>query len=185
MIKDKIMPSSLNNTSNASDKMELGNRNLNVIQIAKERNVMAFVNEFASDEDIEKYDLNGIWDQYHPLRKGKYYLGQRPWFTIDRDQNIFFMVLGSGREEQCNRKKILLWIDGYQVVVEIELAKGSSPNTNDQPFKRIWGLIGVHPQEGVSKTQKEIINILKEALIVYGYFGVHHQVSNTIVKFNF
>ena len=54
---------------------------------------MSFVNDFASDEDIAKYDLNGIWDKYNPLSKGEYYLRQRPWFTVDRDRNIFFMML--------------------------------------------------------------------------------------------
>ena len=66
---------------------------------------MAFVNEFASDEDIEKYNLYEIWDKYHPLRRGKYYLGQRPWFTIDRGRNIFFMLIGGGGREDPARTK--------------------------------------------------------------------------------
>lgn len=146
---------------------------------------MPFVNEFASDEDIKKYDLYGIWDKYHPLRKGKYYLGQRPWFTIDRDKNIFFMVLGSGREEHCNRKKVLLWINGCSVVAEIDLVDGSSLNLNDVPFKRVWDLVGLHPQVDSNISEKEIIGILKEALIAYGYYGIHKQVSNTVVEFHF
>jgi hypothetical protein len=160
-------------------------RNIETVQLKQVRNIMAFVNEFASDEDIEKYELYGVWDKYHPLSKGKYYLGQRPWFTIDRNRNVFFMVLGGGREEHCNRKKVLLWIDGFHVVAEIDLAKGSSPNINDVPFRIIWDLVGVHPQLDINKTKKEIIGILKEALTVYGRFGVHHQVPNTIVEFNF
>lgn len=146
---------------------------------------MAFVNEFASEEDIKKYDLYGIWDKYHPLRKGKYYLGQRPWFTVDREKNIYFMVLGGGREENCNRKKVLLWINGYNVVAEIDLADGSSPNFTDVPFKVVWDLVGLHPQIDINMPERQIVEILKEALTVYGHFGVHMQIPNTIVEFNF
>jgi hypothetical protein len=34
-----------------------------------ERNAMDFVNEYATDEDFEKYDLKGIWDKYHLCKK--------------------------------------------------------------------------------------------------------------------
>ena len=39
---------------------------------------MAFVNEYASEEDIEKYGLKEIWDRYHPFRKGRYFGGNTP-----------------------------------------------------------------------------------------------------------
>jgi hypothetical protein len=32
---------------------------------------MAFVNEFASEEDIAKYDLIGLMDEYLPRHRGK------------------------------------------------------------------------------------------------------------------
>ncbi|MEW8030128.1 MAG: hypothetical protein AB2806_20630 [Candidatus Thiodiazotropha sp.] len=173
------------NISNASDRMKIENRNINVIPLEKERNVMAFVNEFASDEDIEKYDLNGIWDQYHPLRKGRYYCGQAPMYTIDRERNIFFMVLGGGGEEHTNRLEVLLWINAKHVVVEIDLAIGSSPNINDVPFKQIWELVAVHPENSLNKSKEELVEILKEALIVHGFDGANRQVPNTIVEFKF
>lgn len=129
--------------------------------------------------------MNGIWDKYNPLSKGEYYLGQRPWFTVDRDRNIFFMMLGSDREEHCNRHKVLLWIEGYHVVAEIDLANGSSADLNNVPFKIVWDLVGVHLQIGTDISEKQIIELLKEALTVYGYLGIHKQVPNAIVKFMF
>jgi hypothetical protein len=33
-------------------------RNIETVQLKQVRNIMAFVNEFASDEDIIKYNLN-------------------------------------------------------------------------------------------------------------------------------
>ena len=103
----------------------------------------------------------------------------------DRKRNIFFMTIEQGREEHSNRTTALLWIDGQRVVVEIDLAKGSSSNINDVPFRRVWELVGVHPQQGFRETHERIIELLKEALTIYGFFGVHKQVPNTIVEFNF
>ena len=53
---------------------------------------MGFVNEYVSDEDIEKYDLRGIWDKYYPLRKGRYFGGNRPHWTVDKNINTFITV---------------------------------------------------------------------------------------------
>ncbi|MCG7867204.1 MAG: hypothetical protein N0E59_00560 [Candidatus Thiodiazotropha taylori] len=160
--------------------------NRDIKRLIKERKIMAFVNEYATDEDIEKYDLNGIWDQYHPLRKGKYYLGQRPWLTIDRGRNIYFMIVGGGGREDPEITRVLLWIDGYHVIIEIGLVSGLNPEGFEaNPYRITWNLLGVYPQKNVGKSQKEIITLLKEALTVYGCFGVHMQVPNTIVEFNF
>ena len=68
----------------------LPERNRNIKRQIQARKDMAFVNEYATDEDIEKYDLYGIWDKFHPLRKGKYYIGQRASFCIDRNKDVFF-----------------------------------------------------------------------------------------------
>jgi hypothetical protein len=154
-------------------------------EINKERSKMPFVNEFASDEDIRKYNLNEIWDMYHPLWKGDYYTGRQPDFTIDRQRNIFFMAIGGGGEEHQNRKKWLLWLDGQHIVIEVDLAEGSSPNISDVPFKRVWGLVGIYPQTRARVSRKEIVVILKEALTTYGLLGVYRQVPNTIVEFTF
>ena len=176
----------LSNTGDGDSLCDLPpgiNQNTNhQIQARKD---MAFVNEYATDEDIEKYDLNRIWDQYHPARKGKYYLGQRPWFTIDREKNILVMMVGGGGREDAGRVKILLLIKGCHVVVELESANGSSLSFKDNPFKIVWDLISVHSQQDLNVPQKEVLKILKEALSVYGYFGVHEQIPNTIVEFNF
>ena len=118
------MSTLINKTVNASDGMDLSNRNLKMVQIDKERKIMAFVNEYASDEDFEKYDLNGIWDKYHPARKGKYYLGQRPGFTIDRERNIFFIRVRQGRFDESNRTTALLWINGRHILVDLEKIDG-------------------------------------------------------------
>ena len=146
---------------------------------------MAFVNEYASDEDIEKYDLNGIWDKYHPLRKGRYYLGNRPDWTIDRDQNVFLMAIEQGRQEHGNRTTFLLWWDGAHIVANLDLIKGSSGNFDEVPFRIVWALVSMKEPEGFTGRREETVSVLKEALTIYGYWGAQKQIPNTVVEFDF
>ncbi len=144
---------------------------------------MSFVNEFASEEDIEKYDLNSLMDEYRPMYKGNQFELSPPMFTIDRERNIFFMTYRQGREEFGNRTYALLWINGNEVIVEIDLAHGCSKSIKNKPFKLIWELAGFRPQGTIDKPHKDIINILKEALTVYGVDGANIQVPTTLVEF--
>ncbi|MGD8913895.1 MAG: hypothetical protein PVI97_05450 [Candidatus Thiodiazotropha sp.] len=144
---------------------------------------MAFINEYATDEDIKKYDLNGIWDQYHPARKGKYYLGQRPSFTIDRQRNFFFKILRSGRFDESNRKTALLWVNGRHIVIELDYIDVlNSKGLKSDPYRIRWELAGYHPQPGGQESKKQIMAILNEALNVYGYSGARKQLPNTVVE---
>jgi hypothetical protein len=153
------------------------------IQVRKD---MAFVNEYATDEDIEKYDLNGIWDKYHPARKGKYYVGQRPGFTIDRERNIFFIRVRQGRFDESNRTTALLWINGRHIIVELDIVGGLNlKGIKSDPYRMKWELTGYHPQLGGSESKGQIMSILNEALIAYGYSGVRKQLPNTIVEFSY
>ena len=146
---------------------------------------MGFVNEFASNDDIEKFNLVGLLDKYRPTSKGRQFELSPPAFTIDRKRNIFFIPYDQGREEVGNRIYALLWIDGQPNAVEIDLVKGSSGNIKDVPFKLVWKLVGLYVQKNVSESRETIIEILKEALRAYGYRGVYMQVPNTIVEFKF
>lgn len=158
------------------------NRNVNhQIRVSKD---MAFVNEYATDEDIEKYDLNGIWDQYHSAWKGEYYLGHKPKFTIDRERNMFFMIIRHGRFDDSNRATALLWINGRHVIVELDAVDCLNPKgIKSDPYRMRWELVGYHPQLGGQESKDQVMSILNEALIAYGYSGVRKQLPNTIVEF--
>jgi hypothetical protein len=148
---------------------------------------MAFINEFVPAEDIEKYDLNGIWDKYHPASKGKYYLGFPPAWTIDRDRNVFLLSipeLARDREE-ASVHQYLLWWHGAHVTFEITSLPGSSAMLSDSPFKKIWKLVSLYLPEGFDVPREEVIGVLKEALTAYGYRGIHRQIPNTIIEFKF
>jgi len=146
---------------------------------------MAFVNEYASDEDIEKYGLREIWDKYHPLRKGRYFGGNRPDWTIDREQNIFLMQVGQGRGEAGNKVKFLLWANGQHIVAWLEVVGGESDDLNNGPFKRVWDLSKLEVPMDCSISESLIINMLKSAVETYGYLGICRQVPNTTISFIF
>ena len=146
---------------------------------------MGFVNEYVPDEDIEKYDLHGIWDKYYPFRKGRYFGGNKPHWTIDREKNTYLMSIGIGRGEHGNRRKFLLWMDGQHVVVEVDLLKGSSGDLDASPFVLIWALARIAPPDGHDVIEEQIIRSFKDALTTYGYWGVTDQRPNTVVKFKF
>ena len=95
---------------------------------------MAYVNEYASDEDIEKYKLNEVWDRYHPHEKDDRFWGRKPELTIDRDRDVFLMVASSGTVSGGTQFKFLLSIGGEEVFVYLNLVEGSSPKFYGQAF---------------------------------------------------
>jgi hypothetical protein len=138
-----------------------------------------------SDEDIRQYELNEIWDQYHPLRKGRYYFGSRPSWTIDRDRNIFLLPIGQGNREQGNVTRFLLWCSGSHVIVETALLEGSSAYFEESPFRRVWGLVSIETPKDSVLADEEVMQILKEAITTFGYDGARKQIPHTVVEFKF
>ena len=146
---------------------------------------MTFVNEYVSDEDIEKYDLNGLWNRYFPRRKGQPFLGNRPGWTIDRERNIYLLAIEQGINEHGNRTTFILWWDGVQLLAKLDLVEGSSGKFDEVPFVVVWALFSITRPESCKVAREDIIQALKEALATYGYFGVKRQIPNTVVEFKF
>lgn len=145
---------------------------------------MGFVNEYATDKDIEEFKLHEIWDHYHPYRKGEYYGGDKPSFTIDRQRNIFFMVIARGIREEGNQVTFLLWWNGDHVTGRLKQDGGSS-ELDARPFYRVWHLLNLdRPQETIV-LESEVKKTLKDALRSYGYWGAKQQIPNTVVNFKF
>ena len=146
---------------------------------------MGFVNEYVPEADIEKYDLRGIWDKYYPFRKGRYFGGNKPHWTVDRESNTYLMSVGIGRGEHGNRRKFLLWVDGVHVIAQVDLVKGSSGDLDANPFVLIWDLAQIQIPLPIEENKADIIRTLKDALVTYGYWGITDQRPNTVVEFKF
>jgi hypothetical protein len=158
---------------------------LKIHQQSPEVSVMPFVNEYATEEDFEKFDLNGLWDQYHPFQKGDYYWGTKANFTIDRERNVFLMVISIGGRETPSSTSILLWINGEKVLVHLKRAAGGSGKIDARPFHIVWDFVSVRADKNCNVSQEEIFNLVREAMSVYGFGGILRQIPETVVSFNF
>jgi hypothetical protein len=146
---------------------------------------VAYVNEYASDEDIEKYKLNEVWDRYHPHKKDRRFWGRKPELTIDRDRDVFLMVHSSGAVAAGTQYRFLLSIKGKEAFVYLNLVEGSSPKFSDRPFYRIWDFVKTRISEYCDIEESEIIQEAKKAVSAFGYNGARKQIPETVVKFNF
>jgi len=146
---------------------------------------MAFVNEYVSEEDIKKYSLEEDWirrnPQYRP--EGRPASCRLKW-TIDRERNIYFMVVGGGGREENFTDCILNW-DGKELAVRLVETAGGSKNLNEVPFKIIWDLEFIRPSQLDVVSHQEIVLVLKEVLTVFGYDGARRQIPNSVVEFKF
>ncbi|MGH1471536.1 MAG: hypothetical protein ACRBCS_10105 [Cellvibrionaceae bacterium] len=146
---------------------------------------MSFVNEYISKEDIEKYGIEKAYIRYHPflIEDGVPSYHKFDW-TVDRASDTYLVQMKTGREEWANR---VTWIFGYkdkEFTIELDKKKGSL-SFNESPYLIVWDLVDIKPSD-LSESEREIvISLLKDALTVYGYFGVRRQIENTQVKFNF
>ena len=146
---------------------------------------MGFVNEYVPEADIEKYDFHGIWDKYFPLYKGEFYFGHKPYWTIDRENNVFLTTIDPGGSGRGNRKRFLLWLDGTHTIVEVALVEGSSGDLDAKPFYMIWELAHKEIPQSIGVEEEKVIQTLKDALRTFGYMGVWNQRPNTVVEFKF
>lgn len=147
---------------------------------------MAFVNEYVSGEDVQKYNLDEVWLHRNPVyrREGKLPPGFRHKWTVDRERNFYFMVTGGGGYDRGNITECVLYLDG--VLLNVELAKPGegSKSFSEQPYRIVWELNKMLPKLPDS-TSQEAVRVLKDALRAYGYAGARRQIPNTIVEFKF
>lgn len=142
---------------------------------------MAFVNEYVSDADVRKFALETLhkewWGEIPP--------GFRYAWTVDREGNSYYIPLRTGREEFSNRTQGILYFKGIHWKVEVSKEPGSSLSFDENPYRIIWGLVGIKNPEGKTITGEEVIPVLKKALTAYGESGVHWQVANSLTEFTF
>ena len=145
---------------------------------------MTFVNEYASEEDIKKYNLEELKLRYHVhLRRTGWPYKKHMW-TIDREKQIFLICVDHGREEHSNRH---IWVMRTQDE-EVEIITdriGVSKKFTEDPYILEWDLINLKSSESGSLSREGIIKLLKEALTSYGNDGTDKFVKNAVVNFNF
>ncbi|WP_298830617.1 hypothetical protein [uncultured Campylobacter sp.] len=135
---------------------------------------MAFVTEYISKEDIEKYDLlkpsNEICEKYHQGELSCASLNSRSW-CIDRERGIWLfsvrsITIGDPRDMEFSGEDI--WLLHYKGKdIEIDLRDINNENTGkkvtDNPFRIIYELESIRSDIG-DIPKHEIVDILKEIL---------------------
>lgn len=143
---------------------------------------MAFVNEYVSDADVEKYEL----DSLRKRLKGDVPPGFRHTWTIDRERNSYYIPLWiGGGKEPLNQVRGILYHEGVHWDVAVRHELGGSVVLTDEPYRIKWGLVHIEHPSGNPVPREQIVPVLKEALAAYGVQGVHFQVPNTVVTFAF
>jgi len=154
---------------------------------------MAFVTEYISKEDIEKYDLlkpcNEIFKKYHQGELDWANLNSRSW-CIDRERGIWLFSVCSitiGDPRDMNYSGEDIWLLHYKGKdIEIDLRDIDNENTSkkitDNPFKIIYELESIRSDIGDIPKQ-EIVDILKEILNEYGDGGSIIPKENIRVTF--
>jgi len=145
---------------------------------------MAFVNEFVSAEDIEKYHLDSLYLRWNPFHKSVPPSHRHMW-TVDREREAFLMVLAFGTEGYPRRTSGVLFWRGIEWQVAFDRDDESSEQLTDVPFKRVWKLGRIQHPQGKDVPLNELLPIVKEALVVHGFRGAAAQVPNTVVEFKF
>ena len=136
---------------------------------------MAFNNEVVSDADIDRYNL--------PFQKG-----DGRWWTRDaeRDYYLWGGISGNLAYDTVERGRFYLYTEGEIHGFILRPGKFSA-SLKEIPYIVCWdGISRIIPEPNSDQQEKQLIDILKEALIEYGLHGEKNAWPiETLVKFNF
>jgi hypothetical protein len=128
-----------------------------------------FVNEYISPEDVDRYHLEEIDEQF--VVGGVY---ARDW-TIDRAQDVYLRIAARGREDCRNQIEWTFYWKGDLLILRLELLDACGGN--GEPGWSHWRLERLNGSQGLPvdlKAEKtQIFDTLKEALAAYQGAGVY------------
>jgi hypothetical protein len=121
---------------------------------------MAFKNEVASDADIDRYDL--------PYQKG-----DGRWWTRDAERDYYLRggLYGNPAFGTDTEGNFYLYVDGELHLIIISLADDSEQRSGDTFFRKWQDIIHIVPQPIDAQHRSHLVEILRDALLVYGYDG--------------
>jgi len=149
---------------------------------------MAIINEYVSQEDIKKYNLEKLVKKYefYPISPS---LDSISW-TVDKERGIWLIRCGRERDPdidhgRTNEHIFTLHYKGVDIEARVWLEEDSQTNIYISPFIVIWKFLSVDPSSFDGVDEKEIKEVLKEFLTAHGHRGIRAQeeAKNAIVKF--
>lgn len=144
---------------------------------------MAYVNEFASEEDVEKYHLRELWDKYMLRYKGDYFYGREPWFTIDREREKFLFKLGGGAVPPEYQQKFLFWDRGRELTAYVNRLPSYDDRSREGPMLIRWRCVLLEEGRWNWISDEEAWREIKVAIAAFGQKGVFSQREDVVVEF--
>lgn len=135
---------------------------------------MAFVNEYLSKEEKEGLKVRAIPNPGNQLS-----IIDPSWWTIDREENVKFMWgCQAFGEDGDNMYYYLLEWKGNPIPLKLEKnwINGSTCE---------WGIVYLGISSDLYEKKNDIIQMLKNALTVYGYDGYPQDIQKIVVQFKF
>ncbi len=154
---------------------------------------MAFINEYISKEDIEKYDIFGIRNKFltgsYQITKEREKHFNLTW-VINRERKIWFCYAGRVIDQDLDFGQGTgeeIWYLNYKGTnLEVRLQRGKESFTiKERPYIKHWIFLSVTPEFLDDVSNKELKNIIKEALDVYGTRGMSSQVDRKNIELTF
>lgn len=148
---------------------------------------MSFVNEYISDEDVNKYDIKNIYERFHIA----YY---RPSWTVDKERDAYLRYVQRGREESAQEIDFLFYWQGDLLYVRLHCEGGGEfkgpgwsaySNLRIGVPERYYLTEGIELPSSLRAQEKQILEALKDALTAYKDLGVLslRTVSDTTFDF--
>jgi len=125
---------------------------------------MAFVNEYISQEDREKYGLDEI-DKKFIVGGAK----ARDW-TVDKDRNMYLRNVANGREEFFYITTWTFYWHGELIVFEKKGISTTGPIDGDRYHH--GKILRIDIPQDMQSSKEQIIEDLKEALTAYKDGGI-------------
>ena len=153
---------------------------------------MGFVNEYMSQEDIEKYGFEGLAKKYSDLYDSSSFLIDSHW-TVDKERESWLCWFrnepdnapGAFDHATTRESVFILHYKGKNIEVRVWLEEDSKLSIYQSPYIVIWRFISLAPASFEGTEEAEIKVVLQEALSVYGLRGIRAQGEgkNAIVEF--
>lgn len=160
---------------------------------------MPFVNEYVSDEDAQKYDLDNVSNKYYysglkmPELLNHFDVHQHAW-CVDKERGYWLFYCDSvmsdnsrsGYAEPTNKEIFILHVNGQNI--EFILARLEMEDvSNLYPIHFAWGIVSMAPSCLPNMSRERLLTILKEALSVYKCSGIRNLEENaeSLIGFDF
>ena len=151
---------------------------------------MAFINEYISEENIEKYQINELMNSYSKYKDFPKEFYPHRW-TIDKERESWFMWVHDPADpldytRATGESIFILHYKGENIEIVLrDVFEESSSKLTDNPFYVTWKLDRINKPEALKNvSDEEIIEVLKEALNAYGTRGIRTSIpqEKIIVK---